>query len=72
MEECDIARQMALDANLTRDEIVAGLLEDIHATDHGAPVRRVARKRRLASEFAAERGWMLAKKSFGLGALIRG
>jgi hypothetical protein len=57
--------------DLSRDEIVAALLQDIHDTGKAASVRRVARKRRLASEFAAEREWQLASKPFGLGALMR-
>lgn len=72
MEEFDILRQIAVDASLSRDQLVERLLTDIADDSPSAALRRVAAKRRLATEFGAERGWKLAKKRFGLIALKRG
>jgi hypothetical protein len=72
MEKIDVKRQMEADASMSRGEIVAVLLADIHDKSRAAAVRRVARKRRLAIEFGAQYGWKLSEKRFGLLALKRG
>jgi hypothetical protein len=71
MEKIDVKRQMEADASMSRDEIVAALLADIHDKSRAAAVRRVARKRRLAIEFGEKYGWRLSEKRFGLLALKR-
>ena len=63
---------MAADAAFNRDEIAALLARDINVSGHEPAVRRAARRRRLAEEFAASRGWNLSDRPFGLIALKRG
>ncbi len=72
MENIDVKRQMEADASMSRDEIVAALLADIHDKTRAAAVWRVARKRRLAFEFGEKYGWTLSEKRFGVLALKRG
>lgn len=72
MEEIDILRQIDTDACLSRDQLVEKLVADILDDTPSAALRRVAAKRRLATEFGAGHGWALAKKRFGLIALKRG
>lgn len=72
MEEIDILRQIAADAGMSRDQLVKRLVADIRDNGSEAALRRVAAKRRLATEFGTECGWTLAKKRFGLIALKRG
>jgi hypothetical protein len=71
MIETQIRLQMDADAGLTRAEVAERLINDIEDTSRAAAVRRAARKRRLATEFGAQRGWTLASKPFGRLALIR-